>query len=261
MSVFQFIKTKTFFIHIGLACAFIALLMFGAMQYLDSYTMHDEMIDVPDLRGKSVEEMQALLEKQELRFNIMDSLFDTKYPANSVIDQDPLPGEKVKYNRTIYLTVNSAKPPQVKMPDIQNVSLRQAIAMLETYGLKTGKLTYVPDFARNAVMGHTVKGRPIKPGTLIDKGTVIDLELGNGLSDETLMVPDVTGMTRSNAISILLGSSLNVGSEVYDKEVKDTSVAKVYKQVPAAGDEINLGSGVDLFFNNDGSAGENPEGE
>ena len=57
-------------------------------------------------------------------------------PKGSVIIQDPVAGSHVKRYRKIYLTTVTVLPEKVLMPDLIDLSLRQATATLETYGLK-----------------------------------------------------------------------------------------------------------------------------
>ncbi len=202
----------------------------------------------------SIDELDGFLEEKKLRYVVMDSIYDTKAEKGVVIDQDPKPNFKVKQNRTVYLIVNAMSPPKVKMPRLVDLSLRQAIAMLETYGLKVGALEYVPDLAKNAVLVQKINDKEIEPGTMIAKGTTVDLVLGDGLSDESVMVPLLIGMTTDEALAVFKESFLNHGALVYDSSVKDKSdslIAKAWKQSPAITEEgslMNLGGYVDLWF-------------
>ena len=50
--------------------------------------------------------------------------------------------------------------------------------MLESYGFKIGRITQVAGDCNGCVLGQFVKGKAIEAGTLIKKGTVIDLTIG-----------------------------------------------------------------------------------
>jgi len=65
-------------------------------------------------------------------------------------------------------------------------------------------------------------------------------------------VPDLIGLTRVAAHIVLKTSSLNIGTELYDEEVVDTSNAIIYKQTPPFenDNELKLGSTIDIFFAN-----------
>jgi beta-lactam-binding protein with PASTA domain len=66
------------------------------------------------------------------------------------------------------------------MPDLKFLTLRQAINTLESCGLKTGKILYVPVFDADAVQQQRYNGQVITAGTRLDKGSVIDLTVGIG---------------------------------------------------------------------------------
>jgi eukaryotic-like serine/threonine-protein kinase len=250
----EFLKTKLFWKHFVAAVLIVFLIVWGTMQVLSNYTKHGHTVKVPDIRGKSLEEIDQILESQNLRYVITDSIFDSKKKKGAVLDQDPEPGMEVKENRTLYLTTNSYVPPQVKMPNLVDVSLRQAVALLETYGLEPGKLSYVPDFAKNAVIKQLYKGKLIKPGDPIRKGSKIDLVLGDGLSDEKVDLPSVIGKSYSEAVDEITSAGLNLGAVISDETVKDSLRSYVYKQnPPASSGTINKGNSVDLFITQDKS--------
>ena len=97
-----------------------------------------------------------------------------------ILRQDPYPNSKVKTNRKIYLTIVSTNPEKTIMPDLKYLTLRQAVSILESTGLKTGRISYIPTFDQDAVQQQSFEGRVIDPGTKLDKGSVIDLTVGMG---------------------------------------------------------------------------------
>lgn len=250
MGFFRFIFSRYFLLNFFIAIAVLVLLFWVSLKMLGSYTRHGETIAVPSLHGKTVEGAAEILHKIGLEYMINDSVFNEKAKKGAIIEQDPKPNVQVKYNRTIYLTVNAVLPPKVKMPNLVDLSLRQAKAILETYGLKAGSLSYVPDIAFNAVITQNIKGKNIEPGTLVDKGTVVDLILGEGESNELVYVPNLLDMTLEEAIAALSAASLNIGSIIKDKAVADSLQAKVYKQIPEYSPQtrVNAGKAVDLFI-------------
>lgn len=245
-----FATSKAFFTSLLLAVALIAGAFIVLGNWLGSYTHHGESITVPDLRGMTKQRLEKFIEDKHLRFQVVDSLFEVGKAPGTVIEQDPAPDSKVKENRTIYLTINSSKPPKVKMPNLVDVSFRQAEAILQTYGLVVGNTIYRPDLAKNAVLGQQYKGHNISPGTEIYKGSVIDLVLGDGQGISTVNVPQLVGLTRSEALFVLRGSALNMGTITFDTGVKNEENAKVYKQSPeaASGATIKQGEGIDLWL-------------
>lgn len=224
--------------------------LFMLYNWLNTYTHHGESITVPDVRGLTEEKLVRFIADKHLQYKIVDSLYEDGKAPGTVIEQDPQPDSKVKENRTIYLTVNSSKPPKVKMPDLIDVSFRQAEAILQTYGLRVGQTIYKPDLAKNAVLEQLYKGRPIATGKEIFKGSAIDLVLGDGLGNAEVPVPNLVSLTRGEALFVLKGSSLNIGTIIFDDGVKDEEAAVVYKQIPEAGRGVTIkqGEAIDIFL-------------
>ncbi|MBK7851081.1 MAG: PASTA domain-containing protein [Bacteroidetes bacterium] len=249
-NLFKFLRSRTFFVNLIAAFSVMGIMFLGLYFWLGNFTHHGESITVPDLRGLKMGKLESFLADKHLRFKVVDSLFEVGKTPGTILEQDPAPESKVKEDRTIYLTVNSSQPPKVKMPNLIDVSYRQAEAILESFGLKVGQLIYRPDLARNAVLDQIYKGSSIHPGKEIFKGSVIDLVLGDGMGNTEVPVPDLNGLTRGEALFVLKGSSLTIGTVHVDPGVKDSTTAKVYKQIPEASENsmINQGEAVDIFI-------------
>ena len=255
MGFFRFVFSKTFIINLIFALILVAVIFWVTLNYLSKYTDHNQTISVPNLRGYTLAEVDSILSHKGLRYSISDSVYDKTIKKGTVVEQDPLAHQKVKDNRTIYLVVNALSVPMVPMPELVDLSLRQALATLETYGFVPGDLEYIPDLARDAVINQKVNGKEIKAGDLVKKGTVVILVMGGGLSDEQVHVPLLLGLKRDEALETLRSGSLNRGVEFFDETVltyKDTMEAIIWKQIPAYGDDkIKLGSYIDIWLSLD----------
>jgi beta-lactam-binding protein with PASTA domain len=247
----DFLFSKLFLLNLLGAIVFLFLVFGFTYKWLDSYTNHGSTITVPDLKGLRISSIDGFLKDKALRFKVADSsIFDLEKPAGTVIEQDPLPSEKVKENRTIYLTITKTVPPKIKMPNLVDVSYRQAEAILISYGLKPGQTIYKPDLCKNCVLSFSMKGKPLKAGDEITKGNVIDLVLGDGFGNTKVPVPQLYGLSLDEALFVLRGSSLNSGSVIFDSSVRDSSKAVVYKQNPPFGSSssISEGEGIDIYL-------------
>ncbi|MEP7171247.1 MAG: PASTA domain-containing protein [Bacteroidota bacterium] len=247
----EFITSKLFIFNLIGAFVFLFMVFGFTYKWLDSYTSHGSMVTVPDLRGLKVLAVENFVKDKALRIKIADSsVFDLEKPPGTVIEQDPAPAEKVKENRTIYLTITKTVPPKIKMPNLIDVSFRQAEAILISYGLKPGQTTYKPDLCKNCVLSFEMNGKILIAGEELTKGSVIDLTLGDGFGNTKVTVPQLFGLSLDEALFVLKGSSLNTGSIIFDGSVRDSSMAVVYKQNPPYGSSslISEGEGVDIYL-------------
>src|SRR5690606_29852538 len=97
-------------------------------------------------------------------------------------------------------------------------------------------------------------GKPIDPGTQLPRGSVIDLLVGRGLSNETTPVPNLLGMTVREAQKQAQSLYLNIGAIVMEEGI-DSSAAFIYRQIPSSGrgQVLNLGASIDVWLTDDTS--------
>lgn len=225
---------------------------FIVSSYLDSYTDHGYKQSVPDFTGLGVDEAKELAETKDLRVEVIDTIYYEGAEPGEIVDHTPKPGFLVKKNRNIFLTINSFTPEEVEMPNLVNESLRDANAILESRGLKLGKITYEPYFARNLVLKQKYQGKKVKKGETLYKGTQIDLVLGSGRTDKKVALPHLVGLRYSAAVARLKEVSLNVTSDFSNnpQTAKDSANSFVFKQFPSyeSGEEVMQGEEVLLFL-------------
>lgn len=158
------------------------------------YTNYNEGVTVPDVTRISLSEAEALLTSYGLRVEVSDRRAHSAFPADYVIDQAPSAAQIVKPNRKVYLTVNTAERPQVVMPNVENLSLRNAQIQLQNYGLVIGTTSYESSRFKNTVLRQSVRA-----GSNIDKGTIVDLVVSDGLGDKIVTVPEIIGLRLAEA--------------------------------------------------------------
>jgi beta-lactam-binding protein with PASTA domain len=215
--------------------------------YLPNYTNHGESVTVPELEGMHHNELEQFLQARDLRYEVnLDSGFVSEARPLSVLKQNPKPGTKVKQNRKIYVTLNAENAPLIKMPGLVNTQLKNAQEILANYGLVRGDIVYVPDIGLNVVLEQKYRGRDIKEGFEIPKGSQIDLVVGDGYGNQSLAIPNLVGMDDADAEFLILGSGLRLGNVNY---VKTDTVPKgtVIKQLPPEGINAKTGEQVDIW--------------
>ncbi|MEX2512773.1 MAG: PASTA domain-containing protein [Cyclobacteriaceae bacterium] len=235
-------------IHLLIILGIISILLFLFFKiYLPNYTHHGETVSVPDLEGYHYDELQEYLDIRDLRMEINP---DSGYVADAeplhVLKQNPKPGTKVKQNRKIYITLNATNAPLIKMPNLVNTPLKNAQEILSNFGLVRGEIVYVPDIGHNVVLNQKYRGREIKEGFEIPKGSQIDLVVGDGHGNQILRMPNLLGMDDVEAEFLILGSGLSMGNINY---VETDTVPKgtVVKQLPPSGLNMKTGERVDIW--------------
>ena len=178
---------KKILIHFGLICFISILIGLGVLWYLKIYTNHDsDLIEVTDLSGKDSNDALKYLENIGLEGEVTDTVYKDGVEKLAVINQNPAPGMMVKPGRKVYLVININSIPMVSVPDLANKSsLSQARNVLIRKHLKLGKLTeQISSFVKSKndqpILAQYYPGtdKPIKPGTMVERNSLIDLVVG-----------------------------------------------------------------------------------
>jgi len=252
MGIFKFLTSKAFFKHLAIAILVMVLLFWITIKAIDVYTNHGEAIGIPNLTGVEISQVDRMNPDGYFDFVVIDSVYDDHFDKGAIVLQDPAPGSKAKRGRKIYVTIVASQPEMIWMPDLVDLTLRQAVTELRASGLKLETLSFVRNFAKYAVLTQKFEGDTIIPGTEILKGSFIELVLGKGLNDEKLSVPFLIGKTETEAKNIITSSALNIGFLNF-QDGRDKSHSRVYAQQPAGDrdDRVEYGAVVDLWLRSD----------
>ncbi|MGV8091708.1 MAG: PASTA domain-containing protein [Mangrovibacterium sp.] len=252
MSFKAFLSSKVFLLNLGVAALITLILLIIVLLAIRSYTDHGESFAIPDFQNMDMEEVRRLTEEKNLHFEITDSLYTENAVPGTVIDQFPVPGFFVKEGRTVFLTICARNPEQVVMPTLTDISLRQAVNIMQGVGLNVGKIEYVPSEYPNLVLEQKFRGVSIASGKMIDRGSNIDLVVGKSGSGEMTIVPDLTGITLEQARNEITVLNLSLGAVIYDGSVLnlgDSLNARIWQQRPESSREmVNQGTSVDLWL-------------
>ncbi|GAB4310698.1 MAG: hypothetical protein Kow00127_00330 [Bacteroidales bacterium] len=227
----RFLVSRAFWSNLLLAAAILIVLFVGLLEFLKAYTRHGEEYVLPDFKGVRLAIVDSLGYTDRYDFMVIDSVYSDELPPGTIVLQEPQPGTRVKKGRNIYLTVVASTPEMVIMPDLQYLTLRQAINVLKINKLQTGKLIYHPSFDKNAVLAQMYMGDTIHPGDTLVKGSAIDLVIGSGDMSKPVPVPFLIGKTREEAIYDLNVASFNLGREFFLDSIMDEH-QRVYMQEP-----------------------------
>ena len=253
MQLKEFLTSKILLKNFGLAVLLTIALIWFTMIGLSYYTNKGENFPTPDLKGLTFAQVEALANKNDLRFVIEDTVFRKDIQPGTVVIQNPLAGHKIKPNRVIYITLASARPEQVEVPKLTDVSMRQATELLESKGFALGNIELRPSEFNDLVLDQKYKGQSVQPGSRLDNGSTIDLVVGKNMAGGETTIPNLTALSLADAKNILKSKSLAIGSKMYDPAIvtaEDSSNAVIWKQMPQPDSTkfVMPGLSVDLWL-------------
>lgn len=191
MDLKKILSPKRIWFHLLFATGITILIVVIFLISLHFFTRHGQEVEMPNFVGQDSEELIANSLSYDFIFVVSDYIYDKNSKPGLVLKQNPEANGKtmVKKGRKVYLTVASPIPPKVKMPELKDVSLRQAEIMLKAIGLQLGDVIYKPSPFENAVFEQLYKGRAIAPGTEISVGETIALVVGRNVDNLPDSIP------------------------------------------------------------------------
>lgn len=238
--------------RILLALLIFVVLAWSTLILLDVYTQRGKSVPVPDVRGLYVEEAYQLLSRNELYALVIDSVYDRDRELGTIIDQIPSAQSSVKKNRSIFLVVNKRQVRMIPIPDVHDVSYRQADALLKSLGLQVSGVQYRPSEFKDLVIDVQYKGMPIEAGTRLAEGSAVVLIIGSGVGEFSSRVPSLIGMTLQQARQETLQYSFIIGGTSFDTPPGDEeSQFQIFRQVPAPGQNMPEGTRINLWLTKD----------
>jgi beta-lactam-binding protein with PASTA domain len=195
-----------------------------------------DLVKTPNLIGIELEPSLEILKKSEL---LTGKIVKGQSPStpNTVIGQDPAPETLIKKGSKVDLVV--AKPEETASPNLVGLTEPDASTRLEETGLKTGKVTYEVSEGRQ---GTVIKQSP-PPGQSLPVGSQVDIVVSK---PKTIKAPDLTGMNRREAESLLKQTGLSLGTVTEKSSIKAED--SVLGQEPAPRSEVAPGSKVNLVY-------------
>lgn len=238
--------------RILLAIVIFIALAWTTLILIDVYTRHGESVTVPDLQGLYIEEAQSLLDRSDLRAEIIDSVYVKDKPLGTIVEQVPSANSSVKKYRSIFLIMNQRQVKTIPLPELDDVSLRQADALLKSLGIKVAGVTYQPSEFKDLVIGVVHNGVTVSTGTRLKEGSSVFLVVGSGLGEGVSRTPSLIGLSLSDARYHAMSLSFILGAANFDTPPSgDENLYIIYKQSPAAGQSLPEGTRINVWLSKD----------
>jgi beta-lactam-binding protein with PASTA domain len=194
---------------------------------------------VPDLIGLPLADAQAELARAGFGTGTVEQAAHPDIPSGAVSDQVPRGGTPLDQGGTVDLVVSTG-PDTVTVPNLVGLTTSEAAERLQEARLRVGAISLQvhPDVPA----GHVISSDPVAE-TEVPTGSPVGLTVSSG--SERPRVPDVVGLTESEAAERLLDESLLLGNVArqFDGSIPDD---QVMGSDPGAGTEVDAGSTVDL---------------
>lgn len=202
-----------------------------------SDTSGDE-ITLEDYANKIKDYVETDLSNYDITCTVTEEASD-EIEKGYVIRTSPAAGSTVAKGGKVELIVSSGVE-QVSIPDTTGDTITDAYQMLNDKGFKVKQ---GEDVYSSQAIGKVAYTKPVA-GKKVDKGATITIYPSKGEETKYVKVPNLLGMTRSQAKSALEKAGLKYGSET--KSYSSTQKNRVCVQSVSSGNEVEEGSTVDV---------------
>lgn len=159
---------------------------------------------VPDLSGMSFEDAEALLKEKNLSVSINGMNYSESIEKNRILSQNPGNGEKITAEETVYVIMSGGNE-EIMMPDLAGMVYEEAASLIAAQNLSLNEDGVTEEYSDLVEKGRVIS-QNVAAEERIGVKTEITLTVSLGsLSEETavLAVPDLTGMTKEEALDCL----------------------------------------------------------
>ena len=213
---------------------------------LPNYVGYNNEHYLPDVRGEYLE--KATYQLRSLRFNTkpIPIPYSESHTPGTVIKMFPRAFTKVKEGRTIDLTI-AGKDEDIEIPDISNLSLRNAKLTLTKLGLGIDTIIYEYD---NVISDGYISFQLPRKGQTVKSSTNMTLGVSRGAPPDYYIIPDIVNYSLTRARKSIINEGLRVGEITYEFQ-PDLVPNTVIEQNMTAGMRVSFPASINLLISTD----------
>jgi len=166
-NIWQRFMNMPILVHLGVMVIILILLTLIVLQCLQGYTHHNKAVIIPDVKGLSLIEAAPFFDNNGLRYNVIDSVYSKEHAPGVIVEMLPAVGSKVKEGRIVFITINANNVQKAAVPDVADLSYRQALALVQSKGFTSVEVKKIPGKYKDLTIGIELNGKQLSPGELI----------------------------------------------------------------------------------------------
>ena len=209
------------------------VVFFASADVFSQLIFKGELINLPDLTGKSVEEARGLLGPKKIGIATAESRYDTLLEKGRIISQDPAKGSRIKPRRTVNVVISLGNE-QIEVPKLEGRSLEMAAQLLKTAGLKRGRVSQI--HTPRAAAGRIISQNP-PSGAIVNRASAVDFLVSRGMEDQRFIMPDLIALNSDSVLRQLRALAF-LKYDVSYVWYPDIGPGVILKQSPVAGSMI-----------------------
>ena len=220
-------------------------LAFGGSKIKDMLLSNEKgsAVEMIDLIGKDVSEAKDFAASNDLSLEIDEKESDEGIEPGTILSQSVDAGEVI--NRGDQFSIVIAKETeQVKVPDLENMTISEAQSTLRSAGLNliVDKTEFSDDVPADRIISQSPKA-----DQKISKGESVHVVMSKGADDKTTVVPNLKGVTLEKARDLLSQQGLKLGN-IEEREDISVGPGEIVWQQYNSGNQVKEGTAVDVII-------------
>ncbi len=190
---------------------------------------------VPTVSGASLADAGKMLQAQGLKMRVRHAFSDTVHKG-LIIDQNPLPGQRILFGAEVTVTVSDGREP-VTVPKVvgQTSADAQSVLVAQQFDVRVTR-----EFSAGTPVGEVIRQDP-KPGRTVPLGSTVRLVVS--LGPKTFPMRSVVGLPAGDAQAQLEAQGLNV----HVVHIPGSTATTVVGQIPNSGATVEQGETVTIY--------------
>jgi eukaryotic-like serine/threonine-protein kinase len=226
---------------IGLV-AFYSLVLVAAVYITMETLIKGEDVNAPDFQGKNIVEAKELATKHNVYLKEIVGNYDQNYDPQTVINQVPAPGVRIKEKSFIKVFVTSDLV-EVIVPDLSGYNLNDCEKLLRENELRKRYISYMD---ADDVPVDFVISQSFPAGTRVPSGSEIDILVSRGSREKSYIMPDLIGKSVADVISYFENLGLKISKKIEISYPGLDVPGLVLKQHPLSGFRINAKARISI---------------
>lgn len=260
--ILDFLQTRYFLKNLAAMLGVLLVSFFLLNVFLKLYTNHGNSVQVENYVGMSIDNATKKARTRGFKVSVNESPFDYNTLQGEVIDQEPIALNRIKKNRTIYLTI-VGDPKEVTLPSFEDAAddysqYRPKLRALQVKGA-VKETIFDAKLADSTILHFYYEGRKytpsdVKRGVKVLQGKTLEFVVTKK-QDDYVGTPALKCKRFSEVQFLLPGLDLELGDVVGD--VFNRADAFIYRQEPEyrPGGKILRGSKIKVYLQEERPAG------
>lgn len=204
------------------------------------YFVQKKDVPTPDVIGKSLTQSIQLLSQERLGVRLLTQREEPTLPEGTILDQLPRPGQKMRPNQTVFVTISTKQPP-LETPDWWGKRIKDIVPLLEKRNLNYNIVQLQSNYPQGMCIAQVpTAGQPLAVKT-------VTLFISQGPSPLAVM-PNFKGLTVSAFERLLEQKDIRV-EYVHERAVAENHTCQdcvITAQQPVAGAMVATNKTIDL---------------